>query len=61
MALNVQYTRTEADRLGYAKGGKSWRTQSMGDRRTRPVFLCVGSTERKSDRRKNTLSYLQRV
>ena len=37
-SIHVQYTRTDSDRLGYGHG------------RTRPVSLCVGSTERKSDR-----------
>ena len=30
--------------------GVCWRIDSIGHGRTRPVSLCVGSTERKSDR-----------
>ena len=69
--IHVQYTRTESDRLGYARvrltgspiardlekyieefteGVKCWRIDSIGHGRTRSVSLCVGSTERKSDR-----------
>ena len=48
----------------FTEGVKCWRIDSIGHGRTRPVSLCVGSTERKSDRerlRKNTLKSLQRV
>ena len=37
----------------FTEGVKCWRINSIGHgrtRRTRPVSLCVGSTERKSDR-----------
>ena len=71
LSIDVQYTRTESDRLGYAtvrlsgspiardlekytevftEGAKCWRIDSIGHVRTRPVSLCVGSTEQKSDR-----------
>ena len=34
----------------FTEGVKCWRIDSIGHGRTRPVSLCVGSTERKSDR-----------
>ena len=34
----------------FTEGVKCWRIDSIGHERTRPVSLCVGSTERKSDR-----------
>ena len=34
----------------FTEGVKCWRSDSIGHGRTRPVSLCVGSTERKSDR-----------
>ena len=34
----------------FTEGVKCWRMDSIGHGRTRPVSLCVGSTERKSDR-----------
>ena len=33
----------------FTEGVKCWRIDSIGHKRTRPVSLCVGSTERKSD------------
>ena len=33
----------------FTEGVKCWRMDSVGHGRTRPVSLCVGSTERKSD------------
>ena len=36
----------------FTEGEKCWRIDSIGHGRTRPVSLCVGSTERKSDREK---------
>ena len=34
----------------FTEGVKCWRIDSIGHGRTRPVSLCVGVTERKSDR-----------
>ena len=34
----------------FTEGVKCWRINSIRHGRTRPVTLCVGSTERKSDR-----------
>ena len=34
----------------FTEGVKCWRIDSVGHGRTRPVSLCVGSTERKFDR-----------
>ena len=34
----------------FTEGVKCWRIDSVGHGRTRSVSLCVGSTERKSDR-----------
>ena len=36
----------------FTEGVKCWRIDSIGHGRTRPVSLCVGSTERKSDRKR---------
>ena len=36
----------------FIEGVKCWRIDSVGHGRTRSVSLCVGSTERKSDREK---------
>ena len=34
----------------FTEGVKCWRIDSIGHGRTQPIRLCVGSTERKSDR-----------
>ena len=42
----------------FIEGVKFWRIDSVGHGRTRPVSVCVGSTERKSDRERKNIEVL---